>query len=101
MKKERNLDRDLAAIANDRTFGSERKIQSTISGLEEEIMEEGRFVDVEFKNFVFLEENFKINSQLVEKASLYQIKVLKIMNYPIPYKQVECLCESNDDFIKV
>lgn len=56
---------------------------------------------MDFKNFTDLEEKYKIDPPLIERALLYQMKMLKIMNYPIPYKKLESLCNSNIEEIRV
>lgn len=48
-----------------------------------------------------LEERYKIDGDLMERARLYQIKLLKTLNYPIQYKKLENLCDSKNHDIRV
>ena len=45
-------------------------------------------IDIEFKQFKELEDYFEIESNLQQRALLYQIKLLKVLGYPIPYKEL-------------
>lgn len=100
LKKERRVGRECNKIES-KILGSQKLLISKISLLEDEYISEAQNIDTSFKEFWELEETHIIELSAIQKASLYQSKLLKILNYPIPYKQLESLCESTSSFIKV
>jgi hypothetical protein len=68
-----------------------------MTAIEEEANDHLRRVDCSFRCFAELEAKYKFEAALIEEARLYQIKLLKILRKPIPYKKLEDLCGSNHE----